>query len=96
MGVRAPAQGANQRRSLDFVSDALCDGRRFRVLNLVDDFSRKGLFCVFETSLSGARGVRELENADDLAGEALMIVSDNGTKLVSHAVLRISEATRIE
>jgi putative transposase len=99
LGTRAPAtipQGANQRRSLDFVSDALNDGRRFRVLNVVDDFSRECLACAVDTSLSGARVVRELEALMARRRKPLMIVSDNGTELVSHAVLRFSEATRIE
>ena len=89
-------QGANQRWSLDFVSDALDDGRRFRVLNVVDDFSRECLACVVDTSLSDTRVVRELEALMARRGRPLMIVSDNGTGLVSHAVLRFSEATRIE
>lgn len=99
LGARAPAtipQGANQRWSLDFVSDALDDGRRFRVLNVVDDFSRECLACVVDTSLSGTRVVRELEALMVRRGKPLMIVSDNGTELVSHAVLRFSEATKIE
>ncbi len=99
LGTRAPAtipQGPNQRWSLDFVSDALDDGRRFRVLNVVDDLSRECLACVVDTSLSGTRVVRELETLLARRGKPLMIVSDNGTELVSHAVLRFSEATRIE
>jgi putative transposase len=99
LGTRGPAtipQGPNQRWSLDCVSSALDDGRRFRVLNVVDDFSRECLACVVDTSLSGTRVVRELEALLALRGKPLMIVSDNGTDLVSHAVLRFSEAIRIE
>ena len=54
-------KGPNQRWSLDFVSDVLADGRRFRVLVVVDDFTRECLTLVVDTSLSGARVVRELE-----------------------------------
>jgi putative transposase len=46
VGTRTPKtipQGPNQRWSLDFMSDALADGRRFRVLNVIDDFSRECL-----------------------------------------------------
>ena len=51
----------NQRWSLDLVSDTLCDGRRFRILAIVDDFSRECLTMVVDTSLGGVRVVRELE-----------------------------------
>lgn len=64
LGTRAPMavpQGADQRWSLDFVSDALADGRRFRLLCVVDDFTREALATVVDTSISGARVVRELE-----------------------------------
>jgi len=48
-------QGLNQRWSLDFVSDVLADGRRFRVLVIVDDFTRECLTLVADTSLSSHR-----------------------------------------
>jgi len=46
---------SNQRWSLDFVSDAFTDGRRFRVLTVVDDHTRECLALVVDTSLSGRR-----------------------------------------
>lgn len=52
VGTRAPMaipQGSNQRWSLDFVSDSLSCGRRFRVLNVIDDFSRECLAAVVDT-----------------------------------------------
>ena len=58
IGTRAPMtlpQGPNQRWSLDFVSDVLADGRRFRTLVVVDDFTRECLALVIDTSLSGVR-----------------------------------------
>jgi transposase InsO family protein len=54
-------QAPNQSWSLDFVSDVLADGLRFRVLVLVDDFTRGCLAFVADTSLSSHRVVRELE-----------------------------------
>jgi putative transposase len=99
LGTRAPMtipQGANQRWSLDFVSDALNDGRRFRILNVVDDFTRECLVTLLDTSLSGVRVVRELDRLCELHGRPAMIVSDNGTELTSRAVLDWVEATGIE
>ena len=46
-------QGPNQRWSLDFLSDAFADGRRFRILAIVDDFTRECLTLVPDTSLPG-------------------------------------------
>jgi putative transposase len=76
-------QGANQRWSLDFVSDALADGRRFRVLVVVDDFTRECLTLVVDTSISGRRVARELDAILTARRKPLMIVSDNGTELTS-------------
>jgi putative transposase len=56
-------QGINQRWSLDFVSDALSCGRRFRIFAVVDDHSRECVRLIADTSISGARVARELEMA---------------------------------
>ena len=91
LGTRAPMtlpQQANQRWSLDFVSDVLADGRRFRVLVIVDDFTRECLALVVDTSISGRRVARELDAVVAARGKPVMIVSDNGTELTSHAILR--------
>lgn len=91
LGTRAPMVlplTINQRWSLDFVSDTLSDGRRFRILAIVDDFSRECLTMVVDTSLGGVRVVRELERLTLARGTPQVIVSDNGTELTSGAVLR--------
>ena len=80
LGTRAPMaipQGPNQRWSLDFVSDTLSEGRRFRILNVIDDFSRECLASVVDTSLSGHRVVRELDRIAELRGYPCLVVSDN-------------------
>src|SRR4030088_1847717 len=91
LGTRAPIllpHAINQRWSLDFVSDTLSDGRRFRILCIVDDFSRECLAAVADTSLGGVRVVRELERLVDERAMPETVVSDNGTYLTSGAVLR--------
>lgn len=98
LGTRAPMtlpQGPNQRWSLDFLSDTLTDSRRFRILAVVDDFTRECLCLVADTSLSGVRVARELDALVDLRGTPLTIVSDNGTELTSMAILRWSQEARI-
>jgi putative transposase len=80
LGTRAPIllpHAINQRWSLDFVSDTLSDGRRFRILCVVDDFSRECLATVVDTSLSGVRVVRELERLGVERAMPQVVVSDN-------------------
>ena len=86
----------NQRWSLDFVSDAFTDGRRFRVLAVVDDFSRECLALVPDTSLSGARLIRKLDEIIELRGMPTTIVSDNGTEMTSSAVLKWYQKTKVD
>jgi putative transposase len=91
LGTRSPMaipQGSNQRWSLDFLSDTLTDGRRFRILAIVDDFTRECLCLIADTSLSGSRVTRELEAVIAWRGGPAMCVSDNGTELTSMAILR--------
>ena len=64
LGTRRPMlvpDRANARWSLDFVSDTFTDGRRFRVLAVVDDYTRECLALVADTSLPCLRVVRELD-----------------------------------
>jgi putative transposase len=91
LGTRAPMaipQNPNQRWSLDFVSDTLADGRRFRILCGIDDFSRECLATVVDNSISGERVARELDAIAERRGYPLMVVSDNGTELTSNAMLK--------
>jgi len=69
----------NQRWSLYFVHEQLVIGRRFRVLNIVDDLTRECLRAVVDTSISGRRVVRELTDLIAERGRPKTIVSDNGT-----------------
>ena len=99
LATRAPMtipQGPNQRWSLDFVSDSFVCGRRFRILCVVDDFSRECLALVTDTSISGARVARELSTIIGQRGQPHMIVSDNGTEPTSMAILRWSKERRVE
>ena len=99
VGTRAPAPVAtlpNQRWSLDFVHDQLVTGRRFRVLNVVDDVTRECLAAVPDTSILSKRVVRELAKLITVRGKPGMIVSDNGTELTSNAVLEWCGQAKIE
>ncbi len=99
LGTRGPMaipQDANQRWSLDFVSDTLIDGRRFRILCVIDDFSRECLATVVDNSISGERVARELDRIAERRGFPCMIVSDNGTELTSNAMLKWQQDRSVE
>lgn len=79
IGTRAPMMvpmAPNDRWSLDFVSDQLTDGRRFRILTVVDDCTRECLALVADTSLSGTRVARELDRLVMERGRPKMVVSE--------------------
>jgi putative transposase len=98
IGTRAPMMiplAPNERWSLDFVSDQLTDGRRFRILAIVDDCTRECLALVADTSLSGFRVARELDRLIIERGRPKMIVSDNGSELTSNAILAWADQSRV-
>lgn len=91
LGARRPMEvpdGPNQRWSLDFVSDTFTDGRRFRILTVVDDFTKENVLLIPDTSISGLRVTRELDQAFAERGMPRTIVSDNGTEFTSMAILK--------
>jgi putative transposase len=97
-GTRAPIlveAAANARWSLDFVHDQLACGRRFRILNIVDDVTRECLAAIPDTSISGRRVARELTMLVERRGKPGMIVSDDGTEFTSNAMLAWAQDNRI-
>ena len=100
VGTRAPIlveATPNARWSLDFVHDQFACGRRFRVLNVVDDVSRECLAAIPETSISGRRVARELDALIARRGKPGMIVSDKRHRvhLQRHAGLVGGEQDRL-
>jgi putative transposase len=75
-----------QRWSMDFVTDHTIDGHRFRVLTLIDDFSRRCPGLVVERSIGGHRVVRFLEQVGLRDGFPKTIVVDNGPEFISNAL----------
>jgi putative transposase len=91
IGTRTPlpqAQYRNHIWSLDFMSDALEDGRRFRILGVMDQYGRPCLDLTADTSISGKRVARELDRLVERYGKPAIIVSDNGTEFTSKAILQ--------
>jgi putative transposase len=72
---------------MDFVSDSLADGRKLRVFNVVDDYSREALIMAVDTSIGGQRVARLLDEQAVVRGAyPKSIVCDNGPEFISHAL----------
>ncbi len=76
----------NKRWSMDFVSDALADGRRFRCLTIVDDFSRESPQIFVERSIPGHRVAQILDGLGGARGLPDTIVCDNGPEFAGSAL----------
>ncbi|HEX2590092.1 MAG TPA: IS3 family transposase [Rhizomicrobium sp.] len=99
VGTRTPIlveAKINARWSLDFVHDQFALGRRFRILNIVDDVTRECLAAIPDTSISGKRVARELTTLIETRGRPHMIVSDNGTEFTSNAILAWTKEHQVE
>jgi putative transposase len=99
VGTRSPLPKPdkfNQVWSLDFLSDQMSDGRRFRILGVMDQCSWECLTLVVDTSISGLRVARELDALVCRHGKPACIVSDNGTELTSRAILLWAQQNSIE
>ena len=86
----------NQRWSMDFVSDQLSNGRRFRVLNVVDDYSREMVGQLVQVAFSGRQVARSLSLLIEQRGKPGKVVCDNGTEFTSKAMFFWSDKTRYE
>ena len=85
--VKSPEpQKVNQRWSMDFVSDSLVTGRRFRLLTVLDDYSRECLAIEVDTSIGGARVVQVLERIIEARGQVEVITVDNGPEFSGKAL----------
>jgi putative transposase len=87
---------ANQTWSLDFMSDALSNGRALRTLNVIDDFNREALWIEVDTSLPAERVVRVLEQLLDWRGKPTHIRMDNGPELISQRLESWAKGQNIE
>lgn len=82
--------------ALDFMSDALYRGRRFRTLNILDEGVREALEIVIDTSIPSGRVIRTLEQLGSWRGLPGAIRCDNGPEIVSQAFMDWCEEQGIE
>jgi len=91
-----PAARPNASWSLDFVADRLGDGRQFRTLTVVDDFVKRCPVLEVDTSISGERVTRALEQAIEIYGKPQRLIMDNGPEFTSRALLAWATRRHIE
>jgi len=85
----------NQRWSMDFMTDQLADGRRFRILNIVDDYTRQCRGQIVDFSISGSRLARYLDQLAQSYPLPQEIVVDNGPELTSRAMFQWAEKAQV-
>jgi putative transposase len=85
----------NQTWSIDFMSDALTDGRKFRLLNVLDDFNRESLTVEVDTSLPSLRVLRVLDRLIHERSAPAIIRVDNGPEFISHILQQWCDENKI-
>jgi len=81
--------------SIDFMSDALWDGRRFRTFNVIDDFSREALAIEVDLNLPATRVIRTLERIAACRGYPAKLRLDNGPEFIALALAEWAERKNI-
>jgi len=85
-----------ERWSMDFVSDQLASGRRIRIFNIVDDYSRECVAQVVDVSISGLRVARCLDELAESRGQPRVIVCDNGPEFTGKEMFLWSQRHRVQ
>lgn len=83
------------RARLRLVHDQFGSGRRFRILNVIDDVTKECLAAIPDTSISGRRVARELDAVIARRGKPELIVSDHGTEFTSNAMLAWTQGSKV-
>lgn len=91
-----PVSAPNSRWSLDFVHDVLSSGRKYRLLTIVDDFTRECIGIEVDFSLSGERVTNVLRRLENLRGLPPTLKFDNGSEFTSNAMLGWAAETSVE
>ena len=81
---------------MDFMSDSLTTGRRFRVFNIIDDYNRQALCTTPEFSMPSVRVVANLKQAMDIYGKPLQIRVDNWPEFLSKIFVQFCESESIQ
>lgn len=92
----AVAQFQNHIWSMDFMHDNLIDGRKYRTLNIIDDYNREALITEIDFSLSSLRVIRVLNQLIECRGKPFAIRCDNGPEYISNNLKQWAKTNDIE
>ena len=85
----------NQCWSMDFVSDKLTNGSAFRILNIIDDYSRESLQIDLDTSMPSTRVIRSLEAVAFERSYPANLRVDNGPEFISTTLALWAEKNKV-
>lgn len=85
----------NQHWAMDFMSDSLENGRKYRVFNLIDIFSKESVYQIIDSSLQGSRIARELTWLSEQRKLPQAIICDNGPEFTGKALLKWAESSGV-
>jgi len=86
----------NRMWSMDFMTDTLYDGRKVRILNIIDDFNRQALAMETDTSIPSKQVIQTLERLIEIHGKPISIRIDNGPEFISHRLMDWCHKNRIQ
>lgn len=88
--------GPNQLWSMDFVSDRIENGRRLRIFNLIDIYTKECVGNIIDTSIGGYRVARELDRIVEYRGKPQAIICDNGPEFTSGKMFDWSQSAKVD
>lgn len=86
----------NQIWSMDFMHDVLYNGRKIKILNILDEFNRQALSMTVDTTIGASRVVETLNRLIEINGKPQYIRTDNGPEFISHILLDWCHKKRIQ
>lgn len=86
----------NELWSMDFVADRIESGRRLRIFNLIDNYTKECVGNIVDTSIGGYRVARELERIVEFRGKPRAIVCDNGPEFISGKMFDWSQKSKVD
>ena len=95
VAAQVPEQ-PNQMWSMDFMHDALYNGRKVKVLNILEEYNRQALAMVVDTGISSMRVIEVLDRLIEKYGKPVCIKTDNGPEFISHILMGWCHKRRIQ